>query len=204
MNILLATNNPHKAEEIQSILADLEGITVRTPSELARPIPDPEEDGRSLEENAWIKAYEIYQATGLPVIADDTGLEVYALDGAPGVFSARYASPDATYRENCEELLSRLSGIDDADRSARFRTVICYVDDVRTLFAEGVVEGTITAEYRGEGGFGYDPLFQPAKHHQTFAEMSPEEKNGISHRARALNNLRLVFEEYLVAQQGKS
>ncbi len=202
MNILLATNNQHKAEEIQAILADLEEIQIIRPSDLATPIPEPEEDGRTLEDNAWIKAHEIHQATGLPVIADDTGLEVAALDGAPGVFSARYAGPDATYQDNCKALLSALDRSNSTDRSAIFRTVICYVDDVRVLFAEGSVQGEITTASRGESGFGYDPLFQPEGSNQTFAEMSAAEKNAISHRARALNNLREILAGYLVAEGG--
>lgn len=202
MNILLATNNQHKAEEIQAILADLEEIQIVRPSELTTPIPEPEEDGRTLEDNAWIKAHEIHQATGLPVIADDTGLEVAALDGAPGVLSARFAGPDATYQDNCEALLSALDRSNTTDRSAIFRTVICYVDDVRVLFAEGSVKGEITTASRGESGFGYDPLFLPEGSTQTFAEMSAAEKNLVSHRARALNNLREILVGYLVAEGG--
>lgn len=195
MKILLATNNAHKAEEIRAVLSELNGIEILKPSDLSEPIPEPEEDGETLEENAFIKAREIHEATGLPVIADDTGLEVAALNGAPGVFSARYAGPDATYADNCRKLLSALKGVDD--RSARFRTVICYVDSRRTLFAEGSVEGTITREEQGEGGFGYDPVFRPEGHDATFARMTPEEKNLISHRGNALRHFRDVIAPYL-------
>ena len=196
MEILLATNNPHKAEEIRAILAGIDGLNIITPSELDEPIPDPVEDGMTLEENAWIKAHEICESTGFAVVADDTGLEVAALDGAPGVFSARYAGPDATYQDNCDALLSALSAAEAKDRTARFRTVICFTDGLRVLFAEGVVDGAITPEPRGESGFGYDPLFQPGGSDRTFAEMDPAEKNGISHRGRALRNLRDILAEY--------
>lgn len=196
MEILLATNNPHKAEEIRAILSGIDGLKIITPSELDEPIPDPVEDGLTLEENAWIKAHEIHQATGLAVVADDTGLEVTALNGAPGVFSARYAGPDATYQDNCDALLSALSATDVKDRDARFRTVICFTDGMRVLFAEGVVNGAITTEPRGDSGFGYDPLFQPEGSDRTFAEMDSAEKNGISHRGRALKHLRDILADY--------
>lgn len=197
MTILLATNNPHKAEEIRAILSDIDGLTVLKPSDLKAPIPDPDEDGATLEENAYIKAGEIHEATGLPVVADDTGLEVAALNGEPGVYSARYAGPDATYEENCIALLDALGRTGTDDRSARFRTVICFTDGVRTLFAEGSVEGTILTESAGGGGFGYDPVFRPDGFDVTFAEMSAEEKNRISHRGRALQAFREQLDRIL-------
>lgn len=195
MNILLATNNRHKAEEIEAILSDLNGISVLTLSDYGRELPEPVEDGVTLEENAWIKAKEIHDATGLPVLADDTGLEVDQLDGAPGVYSARYAGESATYDDNCNALLDAMKGA--TSRTARFRTVICYVDTLRTLFAEGEVKGMITEEKRGEGGFGYDPIFCPEGSEKTFAEMSSEEKNQISHRGRALRNFHSTFAPYV-------
>lgn len=203
MNILLATNNAHKAEEIRAVLSDFAGIHVIMPRDLPTPIPEPEEDGRTLEENAYIKAREIHDATGLPVVADDTGLEVAALHGAPGVFSARYAGPDATYQDNCHALLNALAD-ETADRSARFRTVLCYVDGERTLFAEGSVAGTIIANERGEEGFGYDPIFQPEGFDRTFAEMSREEKNGISHRGNALRAFREIIAPYIAEVEEKA
>jgi len=199
MTILLATNNPHKAEELAAILAGSDGLRVLTLRELDRTVPEPVEDGASLEANAYIKAHEIHTATGLPVIADDTGLEVAALGGAPGIISARYAGEDASYADNCRRLLAELEGA--GDRSARFRTVICYVDQYRTLFAEGSVDGEIMRQARGEGGFGYDPLFLPAGSERTFAEMSAAEKNRISHRGRALVQLRGTLAPYL-AEEG--
>lgn len=195
MTILLATNNPHKSEEIRAILADLPELDVRTPSDLGLTLTEPVEDGETLEANAWIKAKEIHDATGLPVIADDTGLEVAALDGAPGVYSARFAGEGATYADNCALLLERMS--EAADRSARFRTVICYVDAFRTLFAEGEIEGEIIEEADGEGGFGYDPIFRPSDSAKTFAAMTSAEKNAVSHRARALSAMRAQLERFI-------
>jgi len=191
MTILLATNNLHKAQELSAILAAGGGVTVLTLRDLPAAIPEPIEDGQTLEANAYIKAAEIFQATGIPTIADDTGLEVLALDGAPGVYSARYAGPNATYADNCHKLMEVLSNQDD--RRARFRTVPCFTDGLRTLFAEGSVDGVILREARGSEGFGYDPIFLPEGHHRTFAEMHPEQKNSISHRGRALVALRATL-----------
>lgn len=184
MKILLATNNRHKVEEISAILADVGDLELVTLAEVADDIPEPIEDGTTLEENAWIKAKEIHDATGLPVVADDTGLEVTALDGAPGVHSARYAGDDASYADNCRKLLDALDGA--KDRTARFRTVVCYVDELRVLFAEGEIRGAITSGESGENGFGYDPIFAPEGDSKTFAEMSDDEKNRVSHRGRAV------------------
>jgi XTP/dITP diphosphohydrolase len=195
MDILLATNNRHKAEEMAALLAGIEGVNIVTLGELPEKVSEPVEDGETLEANAYIKAREVFVATGIPTIADDTGLEVAALDGGPGVYSARYAGDGATYADNCRKLQLEIAGA--ADRSARFRTVVCYTDQYRTLFAEGSVEGVIVEEPRGNAGFGYDPLFAPAGGNATFAEMSPEEKNSISHRARALAALRDLLTTYI-------
>lgn len=197
MNILLATNNQHKAGELAAILGDFKALTIITLRDLPSAPREPVEDGDSLEANAYIKAREIFDATGIPTIADDTGLEVDALDGAPGVYSARYAGPNATYEDNCRKLLSEMRDVPDENRTARFRTVICYTDGTVTQFAEGIVEGKILTEMRGNGGFGYDPLFQAQGSEQSFAEMSPEEKNQISHRARAVEKLRRILAPYL-------
>lgn len=204
MQILIASNNPHKSEEIAAILSGLPGIEILTLRDLAAAPPEPIEDGATLEENAYIKAREIHDATGLPTLADDTGLEVDALDGEPGVHSARYAGPSASYADNCARLLSELEAReralesrDDVSRNARFRTVICFVDGARTLFAEGSVEGTIITEPRGDSGFGYDPLFVPTGGERTFAEMPAAEKHAISHRGRAIAHLREVIAPYL-------
>jgi XTP/dITP diphosphohydrolase len=195
MNILIATGNPHKGAEIAAILSGIEGLKVLTLADLPEAPAEPVEDGTTLEENAYIKAREIFEATGIPTLADDTGLEVPALEGAPGVYSARYAGENATYDDNCNRLLSELAS--KPDREARFRTVICYVDHYRTLFAEGIIDGEITTERRGSSGFGYDPLFLPKGSRLTFAEISPEEKNRSSHRARALSAMAERLKPYL-------
>ncbi len=191
--ILIATGNPHKAEELGAILGSIEGTRFITLADLSDRPPEPDEDGATLEANAYIKAREIHLATGLPTIADDTGLEVHGLDGAPGVRSARYAGENATYADNCRQLLDDLRGRSGHDREARFRTVICYTDQLRTLFVEGEVIGRIIETPRGESGFGYDPLFLPDGTDRTFAELTPQEKNQISHRARALQKLKSVI-----------
>jgi XTP/dITP diphosphohydrolase len=154
--------------------------------------PDVEETEPTLEGNALLKALAVSEATGLAAIADDTGLEVDALDGRPGVSSARFAGPDATYEQNVDRLLAELDGV--ALRSARFRTVIAFVvPGAEPLIVEGVLEGAITQERRGHRGFGYDPVF--AVGDRTYAEMSDDEKNEISHRARALRALVAALED---------
>ncbi|HVZ39711.1 MAG TPA: RdgB/HAM1 family non-canonical purine NTP pyrophosphatase [Candidatus Kapabacteria bacterium] len=196
MRILLATHNPHKADELGSILGTLESITLLTLDDLPARPAEPVEDGATLEANAYIKAAEIFAATGIPTIADDTGLEVAALGGAPGVYSARYAGEGGTYADNCRKLIAELEHSGAADRSALFRTVICYTDGDRTLLAEGSVRGMILPEPRGAGGFGYDPLFQPEGSSRTFAEMDAAEKNAVSHRGRALAALHEMLAPY--------
>ena len=183
MRLVLATANPDKAAEIAAILDGFE--LVSRPSG----VPDVVETGETLEANARLKAAALADATGEPSLADDTGLEVPALGGAPGVRSARYAGPDATYVDNCEKLLRDLAAADD--RRARFRTVaLVRFPDGRELVAEGVVEGTIAREPRGVAGFGYDPLFVPDESDgRTFAEMTAAEKHALSHRGRALRAL---------------
>ena len=179
----MASKNPDKVEEIESVLAG-SGLA----SEIVQGLdwPDIPETGETLEENALLKARAVVEATGLPVVADDTGLEVSALSGAPGVHTARFAGPQATYQENVARMLELLKGTDQ--RSARFRTVVALVfpDGVEVL-AEGSLEGRITEAPRGDGGFGYDPIFEVEG--QTLAEMSMDDKNELSHRARALRAL---------------
>ena len=159
---------------------------------MVRPVdlPDVDETEDTLEGNAVLKARALTQTTGLAAIADDTGLFVDALSGRPGVHSARYAGPDASYRDNVNKLLGELTEVAQP-RTARFRTVIAVVYPNGDWFsAGGVLEGTITRSARGEGGFGYDPVFEPlGAAGRTLAEMSPEEKNAVSHRARALHAL---------------
>jgi XTP/dITP diphosphohydrolase len=183
MTLLLATRNPGKVRELRALLADLP-VTLRTPADLDAP-PEVEEDRPTLEGNARKKACTLHAHTGLPTLADDTGLEVAVLDGRPGVHSARYAGPDADDAANRAKLLRELEGA--ADRSAQFRTVVAWVDEDGTERTfEGVCRGRIITEERGTGGFGYDALFVPERKTQTFAELPAAEKNRISHRARAL------------------
>lgn len=187
MELVCASANPDKVAEIAAILA---GVGVEL---LARPssVADVEEDADSLVGNARLKACAIAEATGKPALADDTGLEVDALDGAPGVRSARYAGEHATYDDNVSLLLEQLEArgaLDPAARSARFRTVVMVRwPDGRELVVEGVCEGTISSRRQGTNGFGYDPIFTPLEADgRTFAELSADEKHAISHRGRAL------------------
>lgn len=191
--LVLATRNPGKVDEIRALLSDLPVNPVPA-SDLEAP-PDVEEDAPDLKGNALKKAQILHAYTGLPTLADDTGLEVDALDGAPGVHTARYAGPDATPEDNCRRMLHELDGVDG--RAARFRTVIAYVADGIPQYFEGVCEGHITTEPRGEGGFGYDPIFVPAGETRTFAEMTPDEKNALSHRKKALQHFTRFMEDRL-------
>ena len=190
--LILATHNLHKQKEMNSILSPL-GILIVGLDEFSH-IGDIEETGTTLLENAYIKAKTVYKLTGLPSMADDTGLEVDSLDGAPGVYSARYAGKNPTYQENCDKLLLKLKGYPKEKRVATFKTVIAFVDGEREHHAEGVVKGVIVDKYRGVDGFGYDPIFQPESQSQTYAEMDTEEKNRISHRFKALDKIK----EFLV------
>ncbi len=190
MTILLGTRNPHKLAECLRILGEVPGVAWRDPGEV--PFPEVEETGGSLEENARLKATEAARTTGLPALAEDSGLEVAALGGAPGVHSARYAGEDKNHQENTQLLLRRLQGIED--RRARFRTVaVLALPDGRTWQAEGVLAGTIGEAPRGEGGFGYAPVFVPEGTSFTLAELAPEEKDRISHRRQALEAIRPVL-----------
>ena len=152
-------------------------------------ISEVEETGTTFKENAFLKAQAIAKATGLPAIADDTGLEVDALEGAPGIFSARYAGENCTYEDNVKKLLRELSDIADDRRTARFKTVAVYVHKETELSAEGVVEGVITEKEEGVGGFGYDPVFSVLDMKKTYAQLADEEKNRVSHRGKAIRSL---------------
>jgi len=185
--LVLASNNPDKAAEIRAILGTaLPGVDLRPrPADLG----EIDETGGTLEENARLKAVAIAAATRLPAVADDTGLEVAALDGAPGVRSSRYAGEHATYADNVAKLLAAMAG--KPDRAARFRTVaiVCWPDG-REVIADGAVDGRIATEARGTSGFGYDPVFEPdGGGGLTFAELGPEGKQRLSHRARAFRAL---------------
>lgn len=184
MEILIATHNLHKKEEIQQILGN--GFEVKSLSDYGL-LDEIVEDGNSFEENAEIKAKYCYKKTGIPSIGDDSGLVVEALNGRPGIFSARYAG-DHDFGKNIQKVLEEMSGIEN--RKAYFITVLCYYDENGPKFFEGKVYGNLLTENKGHKGFGYDPIFVPDGFEKTFAEMQPEEKNAISHRKRA-------FEKFL-------
>lgn len=183
--LLVSTRNRHKLREITAIMKPL-GVELVS-LDAFPDAPDVEEDQDTLDGNAAKKAQDLFAHAGLPTIADDTGLEVTALNGAPGVRSARFAGEDADDAANRALLLQQLRNADD--RRAQFRTVIALATGVGTWFFEGVCRGVITQEERGEGGFGYDPIFLPDGHSDTFAEMDEKMKNAISHRSRALAEL---------------
>ncbi|NMB16742.1 MAG: XTP/dITP diphosphatase [Firmicutes bacterium] len=183
--MVVASRNEHKINEIQAILAG-QAWRVLTAHDFPG-FPEVVEDGFTLEANALKKAKEIAAFTGYPALADDTGLEVDALGGKPGVYSARFAGAHATYEDNNRKLLRLLEGIPPEKRTARFRCVIAIAEpDGSTHLVEGKCEGLIGFTVKGEGGFGYDPLFIVDGLGKTFAELSPEEKNRVSHRGRAL------------------
>ena len=191
MKIVLATHNHDKEIELQHSLLGLD-VDICSLSEYPD-IGDIEETGTTLLENSLLKAHTVHDRTGLPAIADDTGLEVDALDGAPGVYSARFAGLNATYDDNVNKLLSVMEDVSDDMRSARFRTVISFVDEIQELWTEGFIEGRITEDPRGNMGFGYDPIFYVPRLEKTFAELSIDEKNKISHRGLALQKLRKIL-----------
>ena len=191
MKIVLATHNHDKEIELQHSLRGL-GVEICSLSEYPD-IGEIEETGATLLENSLLKAHTVHGLTGLPAIADDTGLEVDALDGAPGVYSARFSGVNATYEDNVIKLLSVMEDVPDDMRSARFRTVISFVDGIQELWTEGFIEGKITENSRGNMGFGYDPVFYVPRLEKTFAELSIAEKNKISHRGLALQKLRKIL-----------
>ena len=189
--IVLCSANPGKIKEFEVLLPP--GIRLRSLAELGMPADLPE-TGDTLEANAEEKARYVFERTGLPCMADDTGLEVLALGGAPGVLSARYAGPAKDAAANMALLLRNLGGM--ADRSARFRTVIAYVDVRGLKCVEGEVKGVIIEAPRGTGGFGYDPVFLPEMSDLTFAELPLAKKNAVSHRAQAMWRLAKWLDEH--------
>lgn len=186
--VILGTKNLHKVREIRDILLSVPIDLNPLPEET----PESPEDQATLDGNAAQKASYYAKLTDAYCLADDTGLEVDALDGEPGVNSARYAGPDAAYADNRDKLLAALGGVPKAGWTARFRCVMSLANPAGEIVAtaEGTVEGTIVPESRGEGGFGYDPIFLPKGSERTLAELSAEEKNALSHRGRALQVLR--------------
>ena len=184
MEIVFASNNAHKVEEVRAKLpASFKVLSLR---EVIGDVDIPE-TGTTLDANAAIKARYLYERTGKNCFADDTGLEITALDGEPGVYSARYAGEGCSFDDNMNKVLRNMEG--KADRSARFRTVICLILDGKEHYFSGEVKGQMLEQRVGEKGFGYDPIFQPDGHAETFAQMSMEQKNTISHRGKAVAQL---------------
>lgn len=184
MELVFATNNKHKVREISDLIDGDFRIIGLSDLNITEEIP---EDADTLEENALFKARYVHEKTGMNVFADDTGLEVTALGGAPGVWSARYAGESKSFDDNIDKLLLEMNGA--IDRSARFRTVIALILNKKEYLFEGIVAGEIITERKGSGGFGYDPVFRATGSAKTFAEIPLQEKNSISHRARAMRQL---------------
>jgi XTP/dITP diphosphohydrolase len=198
--LILATNNTHKISEISAILSglDLEILSAKNFPDF----PEIEETGNTLEENAILKIQAVWEKYHFPAVADDTGLEVDYIRGAPGVYSARFAGTGCTYDDNNRKLLSLLEGARGRERSARFRTVIAFVDmkgEIQQV--NGVLEGEIADKPRGENGFGYDPVFVVEGTEKTLAEFPTEEKNKISHRGRALAKIRPIIKTALISSR---
>jgi len=193
MEIVLATHNLDKCIELEKAL-NHSNIKIYTLEDFPE-IGDIIEDGSSLEENAFIKSRTVFNVTQIPTISDDTGLEVNALNGEPGIFSARYAGEDCSYLDNVNKLLFNMRNIDDSLRKATFRTVVTYVSQDLELVAEGSVKGIITRKIKGDKGFGYDPIFYVKEYNKTFAEMDINEKQTCSHRANAIRKLQQLFED---------
>ncbi len=186
MKLVLATHNDGKILEMQYALKDI-SVDVITLKDFPY-IDEIPETGQTLLENAFIKAKTVFNETGLPSLADDTGLEIDALNGEPGVYSARYAGENASYLDNCAKVLSKLDGVKPENRTARFRTIMAFVGKDKKFHCEGNVNGLIIDEMIGHNGFGYDPIFYYPKLEKTFAELKKDEKNSISHRGKALRN----------------
>ena len=203
--LVLATRNRHKVEELVALLGDL-GIAIRRLDEFPE-APDVVEDGDTCEANAVKKARAIAEFTGLPAVADDTGLEVDALGGRPGIYAARYAGEDATYEDNCRKLLQELMGVPRERRTARFLTVAAIAlpsGEIRV--AQGTLDGMIVEEASGTLGFGYDPVFLIPELGKTLAQLSANEKNRISHRAKAFTQARDLLREmaFEILESGRS
>lgn len=195
MKLVLASNNAHKLEELRAILSTL-GIEVVSQKEMGISV-EPEENGTTFEENSYIKAKTVMDACELPTIADDSGLMVDALDGAPGVYSARFGGDACkSDRDRLEYLLSRMKAVPEKERTAHFVSVITMLTpDGRKVIARGECPGRILFEAHGENGFGYDPVFYVPEEGCTFAQLPPERKNRISHRARALDAFARIIRE---------
>lgn len=191
MKVVAATNNPNKLSEFKMILG--QEVEIQSLNDIGWEGDIPE-TGDTLVANALQKANTIFEFCKLPCISDDTGLEIEALEGRPGVFSARYAGADCSPKENMNKVLNELEGV--VNRKATFRTIIAFLAEGVEEFFEGSIEGNITEKESGAKGFGYDPIFKPEGYKETFAEMPSETKNSISHRGRALRKLEAYFKEY--------
>ena len=195
MKIVLATHNRDKCAEMAAILSDypIDLLTLEDFPEIGEII----EDSDTLEGNAIIKARIVYNQTRLSSWADDTGLEVDALNGEPGIYSARYAGENCNYSDNVTKLLKNMEKIPAEKRTARFQTVIAFVGDKMELVSEGIVEGKITTKPKGVGGFGYDPVFYISEQGKTYSEMKMKEKNKISHRGKAIQEMLKLLQSHL-------
>ena len=187
MKVVIATHNKDKLKELKKGFSTLniDLLDLFSFPQIGEII----EDGNTLEENALIKAKYVHKITGLPVIADDTGLEVNALDGKPGVYTARFAGENCSYDDNVNKMLKVLENVKDVNRGAVFKTVMAFIDKKSELLSEGKVKGIIAKNKKGLAGFGYDPIFYVVEEGKTFAEMTIEKKNIISHRGKAIKNL---------------
>lgn len=195
--LVLATRNKDKVREIREKFTDLR-LEILTLSDLA-PIPPVDEDGRTIEENAVKKARTVFEYTGLPTLADDTGLEVDYLDGIPGVRSSRFAGEGARYSDNNRKLLQLMEGVPEEKRGARFRCVMALADGNGVITAQGICRGKILTGMRGQNGFGYDSIFFVPEYGKTFAEMTLTFKNKISHRGKALEKIKGIIQDKFVA-----
>ena len=191
MKLIIATHNSDKEKELRSVLDDcpVEVMSLEQFSEIG----DIKETGSTLYENAKLKADTVNRITNLPCLGDDTGLEVDALGGAPGVYSARYAGDNVSYKDNVIKLLSELRSTPSEKRTARFRTIIFYTDGERELYTQGEIQGIITKSPRGSNGFGYDPVFYIPELKKTMAELTSIEKNKLSHRGQAMRKIRKLL-----------
>ena len=195
MKLVLATHNKDKCAEMAAILGKfpIDLLTLEEFPEIGEII----EDGNSLQENALIKARSVFKQTHLPSWGDDTGLEVDALDGEPGIYSARYAGESCSYCQNVYKLIKNMQSFPEKQRTARFKTATAFVCENMELISEGVVEGLIAITPKGVGGFGYDPVFYIPEKEKTYSEMNMKEKNQISHRGKAINNMIILLQARL-------
>ena len=195
MKLIIATHNSDKEKELKSILDDFP-VEVMSLDQFPE-IGEIEETGSTLYENAKLKADTVNRITNLPCLGDDTGLEVDALNGAPGVYSSRYAGDNVSYEDNVTKLLRELRSIPSEKRTARFRTIIFYTDGDRELYTQSEIKGYITEEQRGKNGFGYDPVFYIPEVKKTMAELTSAEKNKLSHRGQAMRKFRKLLLDFI-------